>query len=373
MTRSSSSAPSRHRRGSSGPSSAASCAGRPDHAIACVSSLVVRRGGLGDRLLVGGRLDLGEDPVVRGVRAPEVVVGRRHRLGEHVDGRAGVRRLVHPGDPGQPAVDPQRGGRLGVPGARVVAGGHLHDHPGHPAHRALDPGRGVGTLELDARRRRRSAGPGPHRAPRSGSSPSLLADQHEAGQAAQAAGDQRVERLVEAGAVVHQLPQGGAPGPSRSAAGARWRGRRRCRTSRRAGRTGGCAARRSCRAARRRVRGGPARRSRGRPRPRRRPWRCRARRPPRRRPPARSAASRGSATRPRISAICGVVDHPGHAVGAEQQPLRRRRPAAGSSRRRRVRPAERPGDDVPLRVHGGLRGGDRARRRPAPAPGCGRR
>ena len=109
----------------------------------------------------------------------------------------------------------------------------LDHHAGDAGQRPLDPGGGRGALE-----RRRSRTSEVKRGPGGAADDDLgvglgLADEHEAGQLAQPAGDQGVEHLVEAGAVVDQLPERGDPGLLRAAAGGRWRGRRRCRTTHR--------------------------------------------------------------------------------------------------------------------------------------------
>ena len=96
-------------------------------------------------------------------------------------------------------------------------------HPVTPVQRPLDPGGGRRALDRDGLVGGGELGRGRRRGCTTLVSPVGLADQHEAGQLAQPAGDQRVEHLVEAGAVVDQLPQRRRPGPSRSAAGARWR------------------------------------------------------------------------------------------------------------------------------------------------------
>ena len=270
---------------------------------------------------------------------------------------------------------------VGVPGARVVAGGHLHDHPGH-ARAACAPPR---SWRRSPRARRSPSAPlsRARAAPRSTTlvSPSLLADQHEAGQLAQAAGDQRVEDLVEAGAVVDQLPQRRPPGPSRAG------GRSTVAlvaedaepVAGPVGPRAPCAARRSWRAPSFAPDSRAAARSRR--RSRRHPTTSTTTAVALSRPPAATAAA--------TSSVGGVprVAPPGRGSRAirassiipvtpsEQSSSR----SARGDRQQEVvgvepfGPAEGAGDHVPLGVGGGLAGGDRARRRRAPAPGCGRR
>ena len=112
-----------------------------------------------------------------------------------------------------------------------------HDaHPLDLEHRALHPGRGVGALELHGLAVDLELGAG--RA--ADHHPGLAltgADQHERRQLAQPARDQCVEGDVEAGAAVDELPEARPRAASRWAGGSPRHARRRCRTSRRAGRS----------------------------------------------------------------------------------------------------------------------------------------
>ena len=247
---------------------------------------------LGDRLghRLGGRLGsgigLGFGPGV----GPASASGRRRRAGAPT---VAIRT--------RPAGDEEAARR------RVVVV-DLDPHPGDAGEGALDPGGGAVAPRLDdARPATREAG-----ARRAAEDhPGLVAgpaDQHEAGQLAQAGGDQGVEHLVEAGTVVDQLPEAPRRAPSRSAAASPWRGRRRCRTTPRDGRTrcGRASLTAAPPASVRDSRAGARSRSGSRPPipPHRR--RPRSRCPCHRRATAaatiRSAASRGSAVSARIAA-----------------------------------------------------------------------
>ena len=118
-----------------------------------------------------------------------------------------------------------------------AAVGDLDAHRAHAGQRPLGPGGRRGALD------RHGAVVGGELGVRGAADDHLglgarLAHQDEPGQLAQPVGDQRVEDLVETRAVVDQRPDPRRRGTSRTAAARRWPGRRRCRTSRRAGRTG---------------------------------------------------------------------------------------------------------------------------------------
>ena len=138
-----------------GASPAASRAGRPDHAIACVAS----------SSYAGEVSATGSSSAVASTRAKTPSSGasappRSSSAGATDSASTSTAAPAYGGWSTRetrarpPSIRSAEDG-VGVPGARVVAGGHLHDHPGHAAQRALHPGGGVGALEVDARRRRR--------------------------------------------------------------------------------------------------------------------------------------------------------------------------------------------------------------------------
>ncbi len=154
---------------------------------------------------------------------------RRDRLGRLVDRGLGRRDGFRLGR-GDRRGRPDRSGLLGrladrahtdetaADGEGVVVGGggavvtHVEAHRPHPGEGALGPGRGLAAVDDDllavtggGARPSRSAHDDPRR-------PAVGRDEDEAGQVAQARGDQRVEHDVEAGAVVDEGPQVADPG-----------------------------------------------------------------------------------------------------------------------------------------------------------------
>ena len=160
------------------------------------------RAGSGGRIRRSGRSGTG---LRGGLRDRDGRRRDRDRLGLRLGGgrRCG---LLDAGDPHQPRRHDVRRA-VGVAGRLTDP----HPQPGHPGDVAFDPGGVGGSGDRD-----RSVGGAQHGLALAPDHhlhvAGLVADQHEARQLAEPAADQRVEHLVEAGAVVDKLPDPGDPG-----------------------------------------------------------------------------------------------------------------------------------------------------------------